>query len=79
MLGCDVMGGFLRKNPMRGKDENLNAKGMVFQKLCISDLRKVGSGGIGKDLELELVYGTIAQLSAAAMSLEVKEAIHGRN
>lgn len=69
LLGHDLMGGFLRKNPMRGKGDNLNAKGMVFQKLCISDLKS----NTERDLELELVYGTIAQLSAAAMSMELKK------
>ncbi len=69
LLGHDLMGGFLRKNPMRGKGDNLNAKGMVFQKLCISDLRS----NVERDLELEMVYGTIAQLSAAAMGMELKK------
>jgi glutamate--cysteine ligase len=67
LLGHEVVGGFLRKNPNRGKIDNLNSKGMVFQKLCISDLRY----GADRDLELELVYGTIARLSAAAISLEI--------
>lgn len=69
LLGHDLMGGFLRKNPMRSKGDNLNAKGMVFQKLCISDLKS----NVDRDLELELVYGTIAQLSAAAMGMELKK------
>lgn len=67
MMGHDLFGGFLRKNPNRGKVDNLNSKGMVFQKLCIKDLRH----GADRDLELELVYGTIARLSAAAISLEI--------
>lgn len=67
VLGHDLLGGFLRKNPTRGRVDNLNSKGMVFQRLCISDLRH----GADRDLELELVYGTIAQLSAAAIRLEI--------
>lgn len=67
MMGHELLGGFLRKNPNRGKVDNLNSKGMVFQKLCLSDLRH----GADRDLELELVYGTIARLSAAAISLEI--------
>jgi len=69
LLGNELMGGFLRKNPERGRDDNLNSKGMVFQKLCISDLRE----GADRNLELELVYGTIAQLSAAAITLEIAD------
>lgn len=78
LLGHDLLGGFLRKNPTRGRVDNLNSKGMVFQRLCISDLRKrdLPAGARDalapdRDLELELVYGTIAQLSAAAIRLEI--------
>lgn len=68
LFGRELMGGFLRKNPTRGRGDNLNSKGMVFQKLCLSDLRN----GADRDMELEMVYGTIAQLSAAAMGAELK-------
>ncbi|MEW6055628.1 MAG: glutamate--cysteine ligase [Bdellovibrionota bacterium] len=68
LLGHDLLGGFLRKNPSRGKVDNLNSRGMVFQKLCIADLKH----GADRDLELEMVYGTIAQLSASAISLEIE-------
>jgi len=68
MMGSELLGGFLRKNPNRGNDDNLNSKGMVFQKLCISDLKREAD----RDMELELVYGTIAQISAIALSEEQK-------
>lgn len=67
LMGHDLFGGFLRQNPTKGKIDNLNSKGMIFQKLCIKDLRH----GADRDLELELVYGTIARLSSAAISLEI--------
>lgn len=67
LLGQELLGGFLRTNPTRSKSENLNAKGMVFEKLCMADLRE----GTHRDLELEMVYGTIAKLSAAAIALEI--------
>ena len=67
MLGSELLGGFLRKNPNRGNDDNLNSKGMVFQKLCISDLKRDAD----RDMELELVYGTIAQISALALTEEL--------
>lgn len=70
-LGAELLGGFLRKNPTRGRVDNLNAKGMVFQKLCMTDLRRDAD----RDLSLELVYGTIASLSVAAVSLEIAQ--HG--
>jgi glutamate--cysteine ligase len=70
LMGQELLGGFLRKNPTRGRVDNLNSKGMVFQKLCISDLRHEAD----RDLELEMVYGTIAQLSGAAISLETAKA-----
>ncbi|MGE4232786.1 MAG: glutamate--cysteine ligase [Bacteriovoracia bacterium] len=66
MIGSQVLGGFLRTNPLRGKIDNLNSKGMVFRKLCISDLRR----DTDRDIELELVYGVIAHLAVAAMSSE---------
>lgn len=67
LMGGDLLGGFLRKNATRGKVDNLNSKGMVFQRMCMADLRN----GADRDLELELVYGTIARLSAAAVALEI--------
>lgn len=70
-LGHQLIGGFLRKNPGRGRVDNLNSPGMVFQKLCISDLFREAS----RDVELELVYGVIAQLSIAAVSHEIEEKV----
>ncbi|MBI2606005.1 MAG: glutamate--cysteine ligase [Deltaproteobacteria bacterium] len=108
LMGRELMGGFLRKNPQRGRGENLNSRGMVFQKLCLSDLRHraarhaapetsaarhaapetsaarhavpetsaarhaVPETGADRDLELEMVYGTVALLSVGAMSFEVR-------
>ncbi len=71
MMGTELIGGFLRKNPGRGADENLNSRGMVFQKLCMADLRREAD----RDMELELVYGTLARLSAAALIEELKESL----
>lgn len=70
-LGSELMGGFLRKNPTRGRVDNLNSKGMVFQKLCMTDLRHEAD----RDLSLERVYGTIASISVAAVGLEIAK--HG--
>ncbi|MGK5088646.1 glutamate--cysteine ligase [Bdellovibrionota bacterium FG-2] len=68
LFGSTLIGGFLRTNPERGVDENLNSPGMVFKKLCMSDLREEST-----DLPaLELVYGSIAQLSAFATGMELQ-------
>lgn len=70
LLGCELMGGFIRTNTERGPEENLNSQGMVFRKLCMSDLQNPE-----EELEpvpvLELVYGTIARISALATGKEI--------
>ncbi len=81
LLGCELIGGFLRTNTEKGDDENLNSQGMVFRKLCMSDLRSFGDmsdelsdEGTPAELPLfELVYGTIARISALATGLEIAE------
>jgi len=67
-----LVGGFLRANRERGHLENLNAKGMVFKKLCMAELRKESRN----DRIEEIVYGTIARLSALSMAKEVEELSH---
>ena len=69
MTGQELLGGFLRTNVNRGKDDNLNSKGMAFEHLCMSDLKTDAD----RDLELELVYGTIAKMASLAVSLELQE------
>ncbi|MGZ3699837.1 MAG: glutamate--cysteine ligase [Bdellovibrionota bacterium] len=79
LFGCELIGGFLRTNTERGTEENLNSQGMVFKKLCMSDLRTPESDPDydPKDVpQLELVYGAIARISALATGMEL--AAHGR-
>jgi Glutamate-cysteine ligase len=83
LMGCDLVGGFLRTNTERGTEDNLNSQGMVFKKLCMSDLRQAeleepqpeGPGSPDSpDFEepvLELVYGSVARLSALATGKEL--------
>jgi glutamate--cysteine ligase len=33
-------GGFMRANPLKGTQANLNAQGMIYQKLCLSDIKQ---------------------------------------
>lgn len=73
MCGCDWIGGFLRSNTERGDKENLNAQGMVFRKLCMSDLRSALEDPNEEEPMLELVYGTIARIAAQAAAKEMNE------
>lgn len=86
LVGADLIGGFLRTNTERGIEDNLNSQGMVFKKLCMSDLRRPGQidesfgddqdlpdaeGDSGEEPILEIVYGSIARLSALATGKEL--------
>ncbi|MBU6375412.1 MAG: glutamate--cysteine ligase [Bdellovibrionales bacterium] len=83
LVGSELIGGFLRTNTERGVEDNLNSQGMVFKKLCMSDLKRPSD--IDDDFEagdehsdqsepvLELVYGSIARLSALASGKELAQ------
>lgn len=73
LVCAELIGGFLRTNTERGIEENLNAQGMVFRKLCMSDLREESESDESGEMMLELVYGSVARLSALATGLELKE------
>jgi glutamate--cysteine ligase len=82
----DLIGGFIRTNTLKNEEENLNAKGMVFKKLCTSDLQRLLKEKWSENSEiplpvqerlLELIYGSIARLSALATGMEIRE--HIRN
>ncbi len=65
MIGDRLAGGFLRVNERKGPDENLNAPGAVFSRLCVSDLEFNHQGRL-----MENVYGWIARLSVLAVGRE---------
>ncbi|MBC7386496.1 MAG: glutamate--cysteine ligase [Cryobacterium sp.] len=73
LFGCELIGGFLRTNTERGTEDNLNSQGMVFRMLCMSDLRDESEDPQTEENVLELVYGSVARLSALATGLELKE------
>jgi glutamate--cysteine ligase len=79
LCGGELIGGFLRTNQERGDEDNLNSQGMVFRKLCMSDLKGLEGpdpDDVDDDKEepiLELVYGSVARLSALATGRELKE------
>lgn len=76
LIGCELIGGFMRSNPEKGRNENLNARGMVFKKFCMSDLQTFLNGTVNetdppyRNHLFELVYGSIAKLSALAAGKE---------
>ncbi|OFZ19630.1 MAG: glutamate--cysteine ligase [Bdellovibrionales bacterium GWB1_55_8] len=71
LMGADLVGGFLRTHSERGTEENLNAPGMVFRKLCMSDLQTSEEDAKPQPV-LELVYGWVARLSALAAGRELQ-------
>ncbi len=81
LLGWQLIGGFLRANTEKSDEDNLNSQGMAFKKLCMSDLRTSDTDLQDDELKhepvRELVYGSIARLSALATGLEL--AHHARN
>ncbi len=59
------VGGFMRANSLRGTEDNLNAKGMVFHKFCISEIRQDET-----QKKKEALYSIVARLSTLAASKE---------
>lgn len=68
LAGGFSIGGFMRGNPLKSSSENLNSKGMIYQKFCISEIREKKDDKIK-----ESVYSTIGRLSTIAGALEIKE------
>ena len=82
LFGGELIGGFLRTNTEKGTEENLNSQGMIFRKLCMSDLRALNPDHptdlteeelAQEEPQLELVYGAIARISAMAAGKELAE------
>lgn len=62
------LGGFMRANAERDSQTNLNSRGMVFKKYCISEIRE------NQDHKSkEAVYSVIARLATLAAGYEIKE------
>ena len=65
------VGGFVRANSQKGAKENLNSRGMVFRKYCISEIRE------NNDAQAkEAVYSVLARLSTLASAYEIKEVMN---
>jgi len=65
------VGGFMRANSEKKADGNLNSRGMVFRKFCISEIRQ------NQDHKAkEAVYTVIARLATLASTEEIKEVLN---
>jgi glutamate--cysteine ligase len=67
------IGGFVRANKEKGADSNLNSRGMVFKKYCISEIRENNEAQ-----SKEAVYSVIARLATLASSYEIEEIIYNK-
>lgn len=64
------IGGFMRANSERDTLGNLNSKGMVFRKLCMTDISQDDDHKCK-----EAIYSIIARLSVIAAAHEIKEVL----
>jgi glutamate--cysteine ligase len=65
-----LVGGFYRSHANKSKRENLNAKGMVFQKMCPHQ-SKYGDCGIHHDVNIFDVYRILARIAGVAAHREI--------
>ncbi len=70
LINGKSVGGFMRANPLKGTQANLNAKGMVYQKYCISEIRDNC-----EHKAKEAIYSIVARLSTLASAHEIKEVL----
>lgn len=64
------VGGFMRVNGLKDTLSNLNSKGMVFKKFCISEIRE------NQDHQAkEATYSVIARLATLASGLEIQDVL----
>jgi glutamate--cysteine ligase len=66
------MGGFMRYNPERGTNANLNSQGMLYRKFCISDICQDTDTHIK-----EAAYTVVARLIVLAASKEIQDINEG--
>ncbi|MBK7960619.1 MAG: glutamate--cysteine ligase [Bdellovibrionales bacterium] len=65
MIGCQLVGGFLRTHSEKSSTESLNSPGAIYKRLCVSDLLVRPEGCV-----LENVYKWSAKLGLLAIGLE---------
>ena len=69
-VGGQSVGGFMRANTQRDANANLNAKGMVFKKFCISEIRDDQDHSAS-----EALYSLIARISTLASAYEIRDVL----
>lgn len=68
LVGGKPVGGFVRANSQKDSQANLNSRGMVFRKYCISEIKE------NNDFQSkEAVYAVISRLSTMAGALEIQK------
>jgi glutamate--cysteine ligase len=65
------MGGFMRVNAEKDSLGNLNSRGMVFRKLCMSEL----VGAVENHQSKDAIYSILARLATVAAAYEIKEVL----
>ena len=68
LLGCQLLGGFLRTHKEKGDSDSLNSPGAVYQRMCMSDLLLASNKA-----PLENVYGWIGRISSLAVGREIRD------
>ncbi|MBP9854658.1 MAG: glutamate--cysteine ligase [Candidatus Omnitrophica bacterium] len=66
----NLIGGFYRMNDSKGERDNLNSKGMTFQKIC-PHLEKYGDALIDPSINMFDVYRILARIAAIATHREI--------
>jgi glutamate--cysteine ligase len=69
LAGVEPIGGFLRMNPNRDAESNLNSPGAHFKPLCFANLFRSPNRD---NIILEKLYGTLGRLSALANGREMQ-------
>jgi glutamate--cysteine ligase len=69
LAGTDPVGGFLRMNPNRDAESNLNSPGAHFKPLCFANLFRSPNR---ENVVLEKLYGSLGRLSTLANGREMK-------
>lgn len=69
LMGCKLLGGFLRTHSKKGENDSLNSPGAAYKRLCMSDLL-IHS----EKVPMENVYGWIGRISSLAIGKEIQKA-----
>jgi glutamate--cysteine ligase len=69
LAGSDPIGGFLRMNPNRDEEGNLNSPGAHFKPLCFANLFRSPNR---ENVILEKLYGALGRLSTLANGREMQ-------